>query len=288
MFYTAGYAYGADPDELDQTATLTVAKSALNLASGSVSAQNLYAGAHARKGAYTVVEQTEITVTGGSFGRIYGGGWAEKVGKSEVGSSTITVSGGIVNFIYAGGGNAEGGETVVTGAVNITVSGDANVGIVFLAGKNINCTTEGAVTMTVSGPAKTMTRVSGWNANGKENPSLTTLELQTSLDVEYLDHVDVVRIAEGSTLNVSADLWYEAASALKIDFDIDGSLETADWTAMSGVGMDIYRAAQYTIDGGSTVYTYDSKSGKLVNGTTESDYGLDFSEANKVKFVTIA
>ena len=57
---------------------------------------------------------------------------------------------------------------------------------------------------------------------------------------------------------------------------------------MSGVGMDISRAALYTIDGGSTVYTYDSKSGKLVNGTTESDYGLTFTTDNKVKFVTIA
>ena len=287
MLYTAGYAYGANPDVLDSSATLTVEKSVLNLTAGSVPVQNLYSGAHARKGAYTVVDQTEITVTGGSFGRIYGGGWAEKVGKSEVGTSTIRVTGGTVDYIYAGGGNAEGGESVVTGAVNISVTGDAEVGIVFLAGKNINCTTEGAVTMTVSGAAKTMSRVSGWNANGKENTSLTTLDLRTSLDVEYLDHVDVVRIAEGKTLNVSMDLWYEAAGALKIDFDLDGALDT-DWTAMSGVGMNIYREAQYTIDGGSTVYTYDQVSGKLVNGTTESGYGLDFSEANKVKFVTIA
>ena len=139
--------------------------------------------------------------------------------------------------------------------------------------------------MTVSGAAKTMTRVSGNNANGKANGSLTTLDLRTSLDVEYLDHVDVVRIAEGETLNVSADLWYESASALKIDFDLDGALDT-DWTAMSGVGMDIYRAAHYTIDGGDVVYTYDQATGKLVNGTTQSGYGLDFSEAGKVKFVT--
>ena len=105
--------------------------------------------------------------------------------------------------------------------------------------------------------------------------------------MEYLDHVDVVRIAEGKTLNVSADLWYEAASALKIDFDLDGALDT-DWTAMSGVGMDIYRAAQYTIDGGDVVYTYDETSGKLVNGTMASGYGLTFTSDNKVKFVTIA
>ena len=96
--------------------------------------------------------------------------------------------------------------------------------------------------------------------------------------------MDVVRIAEGSTLNVSAMLWYEAASALKIDFDLDGALDT-DWTAMSGVGMNIYRSALYTIDGGDVVYTYDGESGKLVNGTTESGYGLKFTSDNKVKFV---
>ena len=284
MVYTAGYAYGANPSVLDSSATLTVTKSVLNLTEGTAPAQNLYAGAHARKGAYTVVNQTEVNVSGGSFARVYGGGWAEKVGKSEVGSSTITVTGGTLDYIYAGGGNAEGGTTVVTGAVNIAVSGDASVGIAFLAGKNQNCTTSGAVTMTVSGDAKTMTRVSGWNANGQENTSLTTLDLRTSLDVEYLDHVDIVRIAEGSTLNVSADLWYEAASALKIDFDLDGALDT-DWTAMSGVGMNIYRSALYTIDGGDVVYTYDGESGKLVNGTTESGYGLKFTSDNKVKFV---
>ena len=287
MLYTAGYAYGTNPDVLDSTATLTVAKSVLDLTSGSIPAQNLYSGAHARKGAYTVVNQTEVNVSGGSFARVYGGGWAEKVGKSEVGSSTISITGGTVDIVYAGGGNAEGGTTVVTGAVDISVSGNAQVGIAFLAGKNMNCSTNGAVTMTVSGNAKTMTRISGWNANGKENTSLTTLDLRTSLDVEYLDHVDVVRIAEGKTLNVSAELWYESASALQIDFDLDGALDT-DWTAMSGVGMDIYQAAQYTIDGGSTVYTYDSATGKLVNGTTESGYGLNFTNDNKVKFVTIA
>ena len=59
---------------------------------------------------------------------------------------------------------------------------------------------------------------------------------------------------------------------------------------MSGVGMATYQAARYTIDGSSTVYTYDQATGKLLaEGTSEeSGYGLDFSEANKVKFVTIA
>ena len=283
MVYAAGYAYGADPNTLDSSATLTVAKSVLNLSAGSVPAQNLYAGAHARKGAYTVVNQTEINVSGGSFGRIYGGGWAEKVGLGEVGSSTITVTGGTVDYIYAGGGHAEGGATVVSGAVNISVSGNADVGFVFLAGKNENCTTEGAVTMTVSGDAKSMTRVSGYNANGKENPSTTTLVLETSLNVDYLDHVDVIRIAEGETLNVSRMLWYESGVDMLIGFDLDGDLD-ADWTAMSGAGMELYQAARYTFDGGATVYTYDKTTGKL----GESGFMLDFSESRKAKLIAVA
>ena len=58
----------------------------------------------------------------------------------------------------------------------------------------------------------------------------------------------------------------------------------AEWTAMSGEGMDLYKSAQYTIDGGSVVYTYDEATGAL----GDSGYGLDFSEANKVKFITLA
>ena len=285
MLYTAGYAYGVTGGTTtDTTPTLQVEKSELNLSDGSTPVQNLYSGAHARKGAYTVVDATEITVTGGSYGRIYGGGWAEKYGLSEVGTSLITVSGGSVEYLYAGGGNAEDGTTV-TGNVNIDFSG-GTVDYAFLAGKNLYCTV-GTVTMTVRGEEKHMIRVSGDNACGRANQSVSMLVLETDLNVDYLDHVDVIRIAEGCTLAVSRQLWYETASALRIDFDLDGDLDT-DWTAMSGVGMAEYRLATYTIGGGSTIYTYDESSGKLVNDMEESGYGLDFSEANKVKFVTIA
>ena len=290
MLYTAGYAYGASESAIDASPTLTVSDSTLKLFEGSAPVQNLYAGAHARKGAYTLVGATEITVTGGTYGRVYGGGWAEKNAKSEVGSSTITVSGGSLDYLYAGGGNGPDGETRVTGGVDIAVSGDAAVNFAFLAGKNQACTIGGDVTLTLSGAAKTMTRISGYNAcgvNGTEGT--TTLDLQTSLDVDYLDHVDVVRIAEGKTLNVVQDLWFESTGTIRIDFDLDGVLDT-DWTAMSGEGMDIYRAAQYTIDGGSTVYAYDQATGKLVHGDAESGYALSFfkdaeSGIDKVKFL---
>ena len=284
MLYTAGYAYGASESALDENPTLTVEKSVLTLTAGSIPAQNLYAGAHARKGAYTLVDETEVNVSGGSFARIYGGGWAEKNAKSVVGSSTVTVTGGSLDYIYAGGGNGPSGETRVTGNVDIAISDDAAVNFVFLAGKNQHCTIGGKVTLTLTGDAKTMTRVSGHNAcgtNGTEGT--TTLNLQTSLNVDYLDYVDVIRIAEGMTLNVGVNLQFEANVAALIDFDLEGALDT-DWTAMSGVGMDLYKAAQYTIDGGEAVYTYDEETGAL----GDSGYGLDFSEENKVKFIALA
>ena len=290
MLYTAGYAYGktAHPTGTDSEVALSVVTSTLNLSDGFAPVENLYSGAHARQGARTQVTSTEINVSGGTYGRIYGGGWGENYGRSEVGGSTISVTGGTLGYIYAGGGNAANGTSVVSGNVTIDVSGSASVGIVFLAGKNQNCSIDGNVTMTVSGSDKTMTRISGWNANGDNNTvGTTTLDLRTSLDVEYLDHVDVVRIAEGETLNVSKHLWYEGDVSMLIDFDLDGALDT-DWTAMSGDGMEVYQAAQYTIDGGA-VCRWDSVSGNLVYvGGGDSGYGLDFSEANKVKFVTVA
>ena len=290
MLYTAGYAYGknAHPTETDAEVTLHVDKSALNLSAGSVPAQNLYSGAHARQGAYTVVDETVISVSGGSFNRVYGGGWGENYGKSVVGSSTITVTGGTLGYIYAGGGNAKNGTTVVTGDVTIDVSGSANVGIVFLAGKNQNCSITGNVTMTVSGTDKTMTRISGWNANGDKNTvGVTTLNVETNLNLEYLDNVKVIRISEDKTLDVSTHLWHEAAAAMLIDFDLD-EVTGADWTAMSGDGMEVYQAAQYTIDGGS-VCRWNSTSGKLIYESSgeESGYALSFfteDNVDKVRF----
>ena len=247
--------------------------------------ENLYSGAHARQGAYTRVTSTAINVTGGTYGRVYGGGWGENYGKSEVGSSTISVSGGTLGYIYAGGGNAKNGTTV-TGNVTISITDDANVGIVFLAGKNQNCSVEGAATLTLSGGTKTMSRISGWNANGKASSGLSTLDLQTSLNVDYLDNVDVIRIAENSTLDVSTHLWYEAAAALKIDFDLDGA--EADWVAMSGADFleddfNLIRSAQYTINGGTTTYAYNATTGELGNSGCYLD--IDTTE-NKIRFHT--
>ena len=169
------------------------------------------------------------------------------------------------------------------GNVTISVSGAANVGIVFLAGKNQNCSVTGNVTMTVSGPDKTMTRISGHNANGdNKTTGVTTLNVDTNLSLGYLDNVDVIRISENKTLDVATHLWHEAAAALTIDFDLDAT-EGANWVAMSGDGMEVYQAAQYTIDGGA-VCRWNSASGKLVYESSgeESGYALSFFKEEKV------
>ena len=49
------------------------------------------------------------------------------------------------------------------------------------------------------------------NAFGSENLSTTTFGLQTSLNVDCLGRVNVLRIAENKTLNVGVDIWHEAA-----------------------------------------------------------------------------
>ena len=209
-------------------------KSTLNLKGGSISARNLFAGAHARKGAYTVVNEAVITVTDGTYKRIYGGGWAEKYGKSEVGSATITVSGGKLEYIYAGGANATDGTTLVTGNVNIAVTGGA-VDFVFLAGKNKECYVKGDVTLTVSGDAKTMTRISGWNANGSSDrmTGTSTVNVNTDLTVGYLDNVDVINIAENSLLTVQTVFQKENLSELTVNFVLDDELD-ADWDVIAG------------------------------------------------------
>ena len=59
--------------------------------------------------------------------------------------------------------------------------------------------------------------------------------------------------------------------------------EGANWVAMSGDGMEVYQAAQYTIDNGA-VCRWNSVSGKLIyEGTSEeSGYALSFFTEEKV------
>ncbi|MCI5779319.1 MAG: hypothetical protein MR051_05840, partial [Lentisphaeria bacterium] len=158
MNYVAGYAYGANasPSARDDAKCLTVDSAVLNLSGSSING-NLSAGAHARRGAWTEVTATAITVTGGIVEKLYGGGWAERYGQSDVGTATVNISGGSINRLYAGGGNGSNAYTYTTTA-DLTISG-GTVDYVFLGGRNINCFV-GDATLTITGAAQTLTRIS--------------------------------------------------------------------------------------------------------------------------------
>ena len=231
-----------------------------------------------------MVDETVITVTDGVYGRIYGGGWAEKYGESVVGSSNITVSGGRVEYIYAGGGNAANGTTRVTGNVDIEVSGNASVDYVFLAGKNINCYVgtdiADTATLTVSGTAKEMIRVSGRNACGAGDKMLGTsvLNVETDLRLGYLDFVKKINIKESNLLTVDALFHSESTSDLTVNFVLDGDLDK-DWDVIGGDAAYEYIREMTTFEIGGTEYTR-SADGKL----GDSGYYL-LDDATNKKFV---
>ena len=270
QLYTAGYAYGAGDAAVDTAVTYEVGTAALVLSGGSIAAQNLFAGVHARKGAWTVANETVVTVTAGAYHRIYGGGWAELNGKSEVGAATISVSGGTVERIYAGGANAAGGETV-TGSATITVSGDAAVDFIFLAGKNANCSVTNDAAVTLSGDAKSLVRISGRNGNGSDKTGgVTSLTVATNTTVDYLDYVDVLNLAQGSTLDITTLAQYENGSDATLNFLTDGGSEA--WTALSGAGFELFQSAQFQVNGETVLR--DGETGAL----GESGYKLDFTD----------
>ena len=102
-----------------------------------------------------------ISVTGGAWGAylsgrgIFGCAYADKVAAS-VDSVDITVTGGKMGNVYGGGWAQNGGTSTVTGAVNITIAGDAEINNVFGGGSysvngNQGETSVGSVSITVSG-----------------------------------------------------------------------------------------------------------------------------------------
>ncbi|MCI5779102.1 MAG: hypothetical protein MR051_04715, partial [Lentisphaeria bacterium] len=274
MNYVAGYAYGANasPAARDDAKCLTVDSAVLNLSGSSING-NLYAGAHARKGAWTEVTATTITVTGGIVEKLYGGGWAERYGQSDVGTATVNISGGSINRLYAGGGNGSNAYTYTTTA-DLTISG-GTVDYVFLGGRNINCFV-GDATLTITGDdAMTLTRISGHNDCGVDNTTGTAaLNVRTDVTVDYLDYVDRINIAEGGSLAIGELALYDDPSVeLAVNLITDGV--ESDWTVLSGASMDVLGAAQFYVN--DAAYT----EGGVVIG--QYTYELTFGE-DSIKF----
>ncbi|MCI5779438.1 MAG: hypothetical protein MR051_06460, partial [Lentisphaeria bacterium] len=283
MNYVAGYAYG-DGAALPGAANYVVDKAVLKLAGASING-NLYAGAHARKYAYTSVGETAITVSSGYVEKLYGGGWAERGDKnitggtaalSTVGAATVNISGGSINRLYAGGGNSYYGYTSVDTA-NLTISG-GTVDFVFLGGRNINCFV-GDATLTITGPAQKLTRVSGHNDCGVDNTTGTAaLNVQTDVTLDYLDYVDRINIAEGGSLAIGELALYDDPSVeLAVNLITDGV--QSDWTVLSGESMDVLGAAQFYVN--DIAYT---EGGVVIDKVT---YVLT-KDADSIKFGKLA
>lgn len=189
-----------------------------------------------------------------------------------------------MEYIYAGGGNALNGTTSVTGDVSIAVSGNADVDYVFLAGKNINCyvgTDENNnATLTVSGTAKEMIRVSGRNACGAGDKMLGTsvLNVETDLRLGYLDFVNEINIKESNLLTVDTLFHSESASDLTVNFVLDGALDD-DWDVIGGNAAYEYIREMTRFEIGGTEYIR-SADGKL----GDSGYYL-LDDATNKKFV---
>ena len=197
-------------------------------------------------------------------------------------------SGGYVEYIYAGGGNALNGTTRVTGNVSIAVSGDADVDYVFLAGKNINCyvgTNENnTATLTVSGTAKEMVRISGHNANGSDKmQGIPVLNVETDLRVDYLDYVDKINIRENNLLTVDVLFHHESASAVTVNFVLDGALDE-DWEVIGGSAAYDYLQTMTTFQINGTAYARDAETGALGN----SGYALIGGTTQTFTFVSLS
>ena len=155
---------------------------------------------------------------------------------------------------------------------------------VFLAGKNINCYVgtdkDDTATLTVSGTAKEMIRVSGRNACGAGDKMLGTsvLNVETDLRLGYLDFVNEINIKENNLLTVDTLFHSESASALTVNFVLDGALDD-DWDVIGGSAAYEYIREMTTFEIGGVEYTR-SADGKLGN----SGYYL-LDDAKNQKFV---
>ncbi|MCI5780046.1 MAG: hypothetical protein MR051_09610, partial [Lentisphaeria bacterium] len=194
-----------------------------------------------------------ITVTGGIVEKLYGGGWAERYGQSDVGTATVNISGGSINRLYAGGGNGSNASTCTTTA-NLTISG-GTVDFVFLGGRNINCFV-GDATLTITGSAQTLIRVSGHNDCGIDNTTSSTLNVDTLVTLNYLDYVDRINISEGNLLHIVEDVVYTGGNDLAVNLETDGF--DGVWTLLSATDtadIETLAGAQFYFNGGTTSYT---------------------------------
>ena len=109
-----------------------------------------------------------LTVTGGSFGNVYGGGWAQKNGTSIVGDVSISIAGGTIANVFGGGTHSTSGGTTSAASVSINVSGGNITGDIYARGQADGDVVSGAVDVTFTGDTNFGCGVYGYSYVGGE------------------------------------------------------------------------------------------------------------------------
>ena len=145
-----------------------------------------------------------------------------------------------------------------------------------MGGRYNNSLVSGDVTVTISGDAKNFDRISG-NGSFLENTGVSSLIVDTIVNVAVLDGIDKLTISDGSQLNLTdADF----AGLTEICFDLgDGVLDTADWTALTGVSLDNFNGVKFMVDDTEMI---------LADGVYSGSGFKVYEEDNKIKFAKLA
>jgi len=122
-----------------------------------------------------VVEDVNISISGGTMGNVFGGGWAQRGGTSIVGAVSITISGGSVANVFGGGSHSTSGGTTVAASAAITVSGGDITVAIYAMGQLDGDSVTGGSTVTFTGRNDYGCAICGYGS--VESPTPTTAKL---------------------------------------------------------------------------------------------------------------
>ena len=159
-----------------------------------------------------------------------------------------------------------------------TITGSGAADYVFLGGRYDSSRVTGDVTLTLSGEAKTLIRVSGHNGYPVDlTDGLTSMNVETNVSLGYLDYVEKVVISENNTLNISELLLLED-SGMSVDLNLGENgtfdpVENNSWVVMSGNALNETLVNSITFQIGENT---------LALGSADADgFGLSWDEENK-------
>ena len=284
--YGGGYMYG-DNKAKPEAAQMKVDEVNMTLSGDDTTAKGLlFGGIHAREYGYAQVGEVNITVDGGTYGRIHGGGWAEKGAYSVVDKVNINVKSGTVQYIYAGGCNATTEANYQTingtsvGSADITINSAATVTYVYLGARYAAGKITGDVTLTVTGEdTANIRRITGWGSTGMDSSANgnSIVKLETSVDTVYFDYVDQLTINENCTLNIETSASFGSGQDIEIALALDADGLTGNWDIITGDGVAGIMDAVSSFTLGDTSVAWDKEAGSIALG----DYTLTYDEDGK-------